>query len=185
LFEWSRAEYIAALAFLVSAGSAVLSFLTYRRTRRAETPHAWAEVEGIGLSDCWRLSIYLANPTKHVLKIGKVSVPIRRVPVDDKQDFLLGDYTGALSAVGGDIAMLHETAAAAGRFFSNIADGEAIEPDATGVVRYLLFRGRFSTAPKVKLSVSFRSMQERPVTFTRTLSGDIPAPGLTIHLKRV
>jgi hypothetical protein len=185
--DWSRSETISALALLISSLGFVVSFISYRRVSKLEQPLAWVEIESIGVQDCWRASIHLSNPTRQVLKLTKVSTPIKRVPIDARQDFILGDYQEALSECGNDLGKLGAVLGGKDRHLSISlpADHEAIQPGATGVFRFLLFRGRLSTARKAKFSIHYVSMEETAKRSSKKILGEIPGPGLEIQVRRV
>src|SRR4051812_21636560 len=93
---WTYSEIISSLAFGVSAFGLLISYLSFRKASQHDVPNAWGELHSIGVENCWRLSVHLRNPTKFDIQPASLSVPIQRVPIDAKQDFLLGEYDVAL-----------------------------------------------------------------------------------------
>jgi hypothetical protein len=95
----TASEIIASLALLVAFGSLAVAYLSFRRTSKQDEPSAWVELEAVVQANCWSASIHLKNPTRYPLKIQAVSVLLSRVPVDEKQDFLLAETEEALKPI--------------------------------------------------------------------------------------
>jgi hypothetical protein len=166
---WTHSDIIAAIALFVSAIGLLISYLSFRKASQNDEPSAWGELHTIGSDNCWRLSIHLRNRTRFDIKPSSLAVPLVRYPVDAKQDFLLGDYDGALKEAGGDIAKLLSILPSKDTnikmstpdAFSNIHSGEE------GVMYALLFRGGLSVKRVAAITLSYWSMEETPRYKTR------------------
>jgi hypothetical protein len=181
------AEIISSLALAVSLASFTVAYLSFRRTSKLDEPNAWLEIETI-TENCWKVTIQVRNPTRYTLRLGKIGVPITRVPVDAKQDFLLGDYEAALRECGDDPSKLAYATQGKDNILSMEvpAPPQSVPSGAMGVVNVLLFRGKLSVAPEVAISLSYLSMEETPRPKSLTLRGQLTgARRLQIQLARV
>jgi hypothetical protein len=186
--NWTRSEIMSALALVISALGFVLSLLSFRRTWKLEEPNAWLEIKSIGVQNCWIATVQVRNPTKYELKLGKIGVPIKRVPVDDKQDFVLGDYEAALKECGNDQSKIASAISGKDNILSMEVpmDLQSVPSGGMGTVHALLFRGRLSTASDVVVTLSYLSMEETPRPKICKLRGRLAdARKLQIVLARV
>jgi hypothetical protein len=109
------------------------------------------------------------------------------VPIDDRQNFILGDLREALAECGNELTKLASVVGGKDRHLSMSPspDHPSIPPASTGVFELLIFRGRLSTAAKAKLTVNYLVMDKKPRRVQTTAHGDIPGPGLEFHIQRV
>jgi hypothetical protein len=183
----SYAEIVSSLAFMVSLASFTIAYLSFRRTSKLNEPNAWLEIESI-TENCWKVTIQVRNPTRYTLRLGKIGVPITRVPVDAKQNFLLGDYEAALRECGDDLSKLASATSGKDTILTMEVPAhlQSVPSGAMGVVNVLLFRGKLSVAPKVAISLSYLSMEETPRPKSLTLRGQLTgARRIQFQLTRV
>jgi hypothetical protein len=166
----TNSEIIASLALAVSCGSFVVAYLSFRRSTKLDEPNAWAEVEPLEQANCWRVKVGLKNPTRYPLKIEAISVPIGRIPIDEKQDFVLAPSMKSGEPVGTYIKMP----------VSETTVGAASE----GVVEAYIKRGALSTASEAILTLHYWAMLEQPRHRSLTLRARIPSGGITLQVQR-
>jgi hypothetical protein len=183
------AEIIALCALGISAAGLAISILSFRRVGKLEEPVAWAETTALIVENCWVITVHLRNPsTRYAVRLASLGVPITRVPVDDKQDFLLGDYTLAFKECENDVVKLRkivEQMPTKAFKMSVPADTPLISPGDTYAFRALLFRGRLSAASRAKLTLYYYLMKENPSYRTKQMQLSLAERGLTFELQRV
>ena len=185
--NWTHSEIISSLALIVSAIGLLISFLSFKKASNREALNAWGELHSIGAENCWRLSIHIRNQTRYDIRPEALGVPVERIPIDEKQDFTLGDYDVALTECAGDISKLPTVLAGKDSHFkmSLRADTPKILSGEGGSVNALLFRGRLSAASAATVTLFYRSMQETQRYKMHNVEIRIPSRGIEIRLPRI
>jgi hypothetical protein len=179
---------IALCALVVSTGSLVISILSYRRVSKLEEPIAWAETTALIVENCWVITVHLRNPSRYAVRPAAISVPIERVPVDDRQDFLLADYSGVFKESENDIVKLRELVQrmSTKSFKMSVPDDTPLVSQGESFgFRALLYRGRLSTATTAEISLSYYVMKEQPSYKTKKMRLSIAGPTITLQLTKV
>jgi hypothetical protein len=179
------AEIIASLALAVSLASFAVAYLSFRRTSKQDEPNAWVELQPLAQENCWAASIHLKNPTRYPLKVQAVSVPLSRVPVDDKQGFLLAATEEALKPIRAEDFIESLKRSDPGRYVKMSVEDVTIDSGSESVMQVMLQRGRLSTAAEAAITLHYWAMLEKPRFRTLTVRARIPSGGITLHLQRV
>ena len=169
---------IAALAFVVSVLSFGLSVYSVWRVRKKETPHAWAEVEKTNTPRLYVVTVKLRNPTQYVFKFNGMSVPLDRVPVDEKQRFLLAQRD---TFRGHSEEWAKENLDKVERGVKLDVSGE-IPSGEIGSVKMLLIRGSLSAAQQAKITVYYWSMENEPRYRNQVVKSKLPTSGIAISV---
>jgi hypothetical protein len=174
-------QAIAGLALVVSTLSFALSVYSVWLSRKKETPHAWAEVEKTNTPRLFVVTVKLRNPTQYVFKFAALSVPLDRIPVDEKQDFLLaqrGTFAGRSEAWA--IENLDKVERGA-----KLEIAGEIPPSQTGSVKVLLILGGLSAAQEAKITVYYWSMENKARYSSQVVKAGLPTSGITISIAGV
>jgi hypothetical protein len=169
---------ISALALAVSVLSLGLSVYSVWRVRKKETPHAWAGVEKTNTPRLYVVTVKLRNPTQYVFKFAAMSVPLNRIPVDEKQDFLLVQRDAFR---GHSEEWAKENIDKVARGMKLEISGE-IPSGEIGSVKMLLIRGSLSAAQEAKITVGYWSMENKPRYRNQVVKATLPTSGLTISV---
>ena len=177
-------EAISSLALLVALASFVVAYLSFRRTSKLDEPNAWMELKAISEPNCWKASIHLKNPTRYPLKLEAVSVPLSRVPVDEKQDFLLAESEAALKLTENESRIDADKHGVGVLYIKMPIPELTVAVGSEGVVQVILVRGSLSVASEVTLTLHYWAIVERPRYRTQTVRGRIPTVGIALQVQR-
>ena len=181
----TNAEIIASLAFAVSCASFIVAYLSFRRTTKLDEPNARAEVEPIAQENCWKVKVCLNNPTRYPLKIEALSVPIDRIPIDAKQDFVLSPTVeGLRPQTRESLIEAMKSGDPTGVYVKMHVSETTVAAESEGSVEAFIKRGAMSTASEARLTLHYWVMLERPRYRTLTLRARIPAGGISLHIAR-
>jgi hypothetical protein len=106
--------------------------------KKRDEPNAWVELEALTQENCWTASIHLKNPTRYPLKVQAVSVPLLRVPVDDKQGFLLAATEEALKPIRTDDLLETLKSGDPGRFVKMSVEDVTVDSGSESVMQVML-----------------------------------------------
>jgi hypothetical protein len=165
-------EIIASLALAVSCASFIVAYLSFRRTAKLDEPNAWAEVSPLAPANCWTVKVNIKNPTRYPLNIDAISVPIGRIPIDEKQDFLLAP------------SLEMQSAEPVATYMKMPVYNTTVGADSEGTVEACIRRGALSTASEAILTLHYWAMLERPRYRSLTLRARIPSGGVTLQVSR-
>jgi len=172
---------ISALALVVSVLSLGLSGYSIWRVRKKETPHAWAEVERTNTPRLYVVTVKLRNPTQYLFKFSGISVPLDRVPVDERQRFILverGAFRGHSEQWAKDNLDNIERGVKL-NISGDIPSGEI------GNVKVFLVRGSLSSAQEAKITVYYWSMENKARYRSQVVKASLPAAGVAISVLSV
>ena len=109
------------------------------------------------------VTVKLRNPTQYLFKFAAISVPLHRIPVDEKQNFLLvqrGAFRGHSEEWAKENLDKIERGVKLG-ISGEIPSGEI------GDVKVLLIRGSLSAAREARITVHYRSMENKTCIETK------------------
>jgi hypothetical protein len=181
----TTSEIIASLALVVALASFAVAYLSFRRTSKQDEPNAWVELEPLTQENCWTASIHLKNPTRYPLKVQAVSVPLSRVPVDDKQGFLLAATEEALKLIRAEDLPEALRSGDPGRFVKMSVEDVTVDSGSESVMQVMLQRGRLSTAAEAAITLHYWMILETPRFRTLTVRARLPSAGIRLQLQRV
>jgi hypothetical protein len=174
-------QIIAGLALVVSALSFGLSVYSVWFARKKETPHAWAEVQQTNTPRLYVVTVKLRNPTQYVFKFAGISVPVDRIPVDEKQNFLLAR---PYAFRGRSEEWAKENLDKVERGTKLDISGE-IPSGEIGDAKMLLIRGNLSAAQEAKITVYYWSMENKARYRNQVIKASLPTSGVTIKISGV
>ena len=147
------------------------------RTQK-KSPHAWAEVEQTTTPRLYIVTLKLRNPTQYVFKFAAVSVPIDRVPLDEKQDFVLAQR-GAFRGRSDEWAK--ENLDKIERGVKLVIAGE-IPSGEISSVKMLLIRGNLSAAHEANITLYYWSMENKARYRNQVVKARLPTSAVTIRV---
>jgi hypothetical protein len=171
----------AVFALVIAALSFCLSLYSVWRVHIKETPHAWAEVEKTTTPRLYLLTIKLRNPTQYVLKFAALSIPLERIPIDERQSFLMIKID----------AFRDQTEDWVKDNLDKVERGSKLDvageilPGETGSVQMLLIRGSLSAALAAKVTVYYWSMGNTAQYKNQVVTATVPTSGLTFKIASV
>jgi hypothetical protein len=165
------AEVISSLALGVSTLALLVSAISLWRTYVAEQPAAWAEVQTTEIPNCWLANIHLRCPPNRSWRPISLVVPLKKLPLTERQDFLLSEPTGD----GGQISAVRSLK-------MSLENQNPVQPGETGIFTVMLFRGRLSDATTAKMQFCIESLTAKPRYKTLSIAGKIPSSGITLAL---
>jgi len=165
-------------ALVVSVLSFLLSAYSLWVAQKKNRVHAWAEVEKTTTPRLYILTIKLRNPTQYVLKFAALSIPLERIPIDERQSFLLIKID----------AFRDQTEDWAKENLDKVERGSKLDvageilPGETGSVKMLLIRGSLSAALAAKITVYYWSMGNIAQYKNQVVTATVPTSGLTFKI---
>ena len=170
-----RPEIISALALAVSILSLAVTVFMALRTIDAEKPFAWVEIEKTDKAGCWIAKIHLRNRSRFDLQGIKVIVPVRGVPITEKQDFFLVEYRRGFTTNADGTRILRDNFDGDSlSFIAMLDDYLPVKPGDTEVFRVLLVRTRLNNSSTVQIAVAVSTMKSRPKYTLLNITGHIP-----------
>jgi hypothetical protein len=164
-------EIISSLALGVSTLALLVSAISLWRTYAAEQPAAWAEVQTTEIPNCWLANIHLRCPSSRSWRPISLVVPLKKLPLSERQDFLLSEPTGD----GGQIS--------SGRSLKmSLEARNPVQPGETGTFTVMLIRGRLSDATTVKMQFCIQSLTAKSRYKTLSIAGKIPSSGIALAI---
>jgi hypothetical protein len=129
--------------------------------------YRWLEVQPTPIPNEWLGKIHILNRSSFGWRVVQAVVPVTKIPLTDKQDFLIRAVTE------------NEPAKAFG-FVASFSGG--ILPGESGTCPIVLRRGPLSDASVVTIDFTIQSMVAKPHNKTLIIKGTLPRYGLTMVL---
>lgn len=109
-----------------------------------------------------------------------LDVPIKKVPISRKQDFLLGNYASSFITTPDGGRVLPKDLSGVTKYlkFSIETQNKVVAPAMTEIFPVLLFRGELSDARRVQITLTLRTLAPKPAFRRLKLSGAVPDQGI-------
>lgn len=164
-------EVISSLALVVSTLALLVAAISLWRTYAAEQPVAWAEVQSTEIPNCWLANVHLRCPSSRSWRPISLVVPLKKLPLTERQDFLLGEPTKD----GGQIS-------AERSLKMSLENQKPVQSGQTGIFTVMLIRGRLSDATTAQMKFCIQSLAAKPRYKTLSIEGKIPGGGLRLEI---
>lgn len=157
---------------VISTGSLAVAGIALWRTFDAARPRIWLELQPTTDHQLFRATVHLRNFSSVPVRIASIAVPLKRFPVDRRQDLLV------------DVANIGDLEPTTDRGIKLDVPGTLppVPPGELGTHTVLFQRGPLSKNSQVKLLIGLRSSNARPRHWVVTVRQDIPGGGMSIGL---
>jgi hypothetical protein len=182
--DWNRTEIISAAALFIATVSLAGSLFSIWWTTAKEKPIAWIEFRPTPTPGCWIADIHVRNRSSISVEAISLDVPIKKVPISRKQDFLLGDYASSFITTPDGGRLLPKDLSGVTKYlkFNIETKNKVVPPAMTEIFPVLLFRGELSDARRVQITLTLQTLAPKPALRRLTLSGAVPGQGIGLTI---
>jgi uncharacterized protein with PQ loop repeat len=166
-------EVISTLALVVSTLAFLVSAISLWRTYASEQPTAWVEVRATETPNSWLAYIHLRSPSNRSWRPISLTVPLKKLPLTEKQDFLLADASAVAPG---------EQIPAERCLKMSLANRAPVRSGETGIFMVTLIRGGLSDATTTKMRFCIQSLAAKPRYKTLSIAGKLPTSGLGLAI---